>query len=93
MLTEDEVKKVAEMARIELTDAEVAKFQKYLSSVLDYVEELKNVDTEGLDIVASVTGLENVERQDKAELVDYQENILSNAPQSKDKYYKVKSIL
>ncbi len=93
MLTEDEVKKVAEMARIELTDAEVAKFQKDLSSVLDYVEELKNVDTEGLDIVASVTGLENVERPDKAELVDYQESILSNAPQSKDKYYKVKSIL
>lgn len=93
MLSQDEVKKVAEMARIELTDAEVAKFQKDLSSVLDYVEELKNVDTEGLDIVASVTGLENVERQDKAVLVDYQESILSNAPQSKDKYYKVKSIL
>lgn len=93
MLSTEEVKKVALLARIELSDAEVEKFQKDLSSVLDYVEDLKQVDTDGLDIVSSVTGLENVERDDKAVLVNYQEDIIENAPERKDNYYKVKSIL
>jgi aspartyl-tRNA(Asn)/glutamyl-tRNA(Gln) amidotransferase subunit C len=93
MLTPEEVKKIAQLARIELSAEEVEKFQKDLSSILDYVEELKNVDTEGLAIVASVTGLENVAREDRAVLVDYQEDILANAPAKQDGYYKVKSIL
>lgn len=93
MLSKEEVIKVSQLARIALTDEEVEKFQKDLSSVLDYVEELKSVDTEGLEIVASVTGLENVQRDDKYVLVDYQNDILNNAPESKDGYYKVKSIL
>lgn len=93
MLSREEVIKVAEMARIELSDIEVAKFQKDLSSVLDYVDALKEVDTDGLEIVSSVTGLENVSRADVAKSVDYQEKIMANAPERKDKYYKVKSIL
>ena len=93
MLTLEEVKKIAHLSRIELSDSELEKFQKDLSSILDYVEDLKNVDTEGLEIVSSVTGLENVLRADKPVLIDYQEDILSNAPERKDRYYKVKSIL
>ncbi|HEX3099895.1 MAG TPA: Asp-tRNA(Asn)/Glu-tRNA(Gln) amidotransferase subunit GatC [Patescibacteria group bacterium] len=93
MLSEDEVKKVAEMARIELSSEEVAKFQKDLSSVLDYVDVLKEVNTDDLEIVSSVTGLENIERPDVARLIDYQEEIMANAPERKDRYYKVKSIL
>ena len=93
MLSTDEVKKVAQLARIELSDSEVEKFQKDLSSILDYVEELKEVDTAGLEIVSSVTGLENVQRPDVAQPIDYQEEIMANAPERKDKYYKVKSIL
>lgn len=93
MLSTEEVKKVAQLARIELTQSEVEKFQKDLTSILDYVEELKQVDTDGLEIVSSVTGLENVQREDKAVSVDYQEDIIDNAPERKDRYYKVKSIL
>ncbi len=93
MLTTEEVKKVAEMARIELSDSEVEKFQKDLSAVLDYVDELKAVNTEGLEIVSSVTGLENVTRKDEPLVIDYQEEIMANAPERKDRYYKVKSIL
>lgn len=93
MLTIDEVKKVAQLSRIELSDSEIEKFRKDLSQVLDYVDELKQVNTEGLEIVASVTGLENVMRTDEAVVVDYQEEIMSNAPEIKDGYYKVRSIL
>lgn len=93
MLTEEEIKKVAQLSRIELREGEVEKFQNDLSSIIDYVGELQQVDTEGLEIVSSVTGLENVERADEAVLIDYQEEIMANAPERKDKYYKVKSIL
>ena len=93
MLSEEEVKKIAKMARIELSADEVAKFQNDLSKILDYVDDLKDVDTDGLEIVSSVTGLENVDRADEPRLIDYQEEIMANAPERKDKYYKVKSIL
>ncbi len=93
MLTFEEVKKIAVLARIELRDGEVEKFQKDLSTVLDYVEELKKVDTEGLEIVSQVTGLENVQRDDEAVVADNREEIMKNAPEIKDGYYKVKAIL
>jgi aspartyl-tRNA(Asn)/glutamyl-tRNA(Gln) amidotransferase subunit C len=93
MLSEEEVKKVALLARIELRDGEVEKFQKDLSSVLDYVEALKLVDTEGLEIVSQVTGLENVQRTDESQEADNRDDIMKNAPATKDDYYQVKSIL
>jgi aspartyl-tRNA(Asn)/glutamyl-tRNA(Gln) amidotransferase subunit C len=93
MLTAEEVKKIALLARIELSDAEVEKFRKDLSTVLDYVEELKQVDTEGLEIVSQVTGLQNVQREDAPVVADNREDIMANAPEIKDGYYKVKAIL
>lgn len=94
MLSREEVLKIADLARIELRDeAETEKYQQDLSKVLDYVDALKEADTEGLDIVSSVTGLENVDRIDVAQPIGYQEEIIANAPERKDNYYKVKSIL
>lgn len=93
MLTDLEVKKVAKLSRISLSDEEVEKFRKELSTVLDYVEELKKVDTEGIPEVFEVTGLVNVQREDKAEYSDLKDGIFKNAPEMKDGYYKVKAIL
>lgn len=93
MISIEEVQKIAELARIELSPAELEKMQGNLTSILDYVAELQSVNTDGLEIVSSVTGLENISREDTATLIDYQEDILANAPEQKDHYYKVKSIL
>jgi aspartyl-tRNA(Asn)/glutamyl-tRNA(Gln) amidotransferase subunit C len=93
MLTPQEVKKIALLARIELSEAEVEKFQHDLSAVLDYVDELQKVETEGLEIVSQVTGLENVQRKDEPMLAENREEIMNNAPAIKDGYYKVKAIL
>ena len=92
-LTREEVIKIAQLARIELSEQEVEKFQKDLSIVLEYVEELKQVDVTGLEEVSQVTGLVNVQRQDV--VVDHgnREEIFSQAPEMKDGYFKVKSIL
>lgn len=93
MLTKEEVIKIAKLSRIALTEAEVEKFQKDLSRVLDYVEELKQVNVEGLEEVTQVTGLVNVQREDKVEISEIVEDIYKNAPAMKDGYYKVKAIL
>ncbi len=93
MLNTEEVIKISKLARIELTDTEVEKFQKELSAILDFVEELKTVNTEGIEEVSQVTGLVNVQRQDKIVETDCRDEILSQAPEIKDGYFKVKAIL
>ncbi|MDR3642168.1 MAG: Asp-tRNA(Asn)/Glu-tRNA(Gln) amidotransferase subunit GatC [Candidatus Doudnabacteria bacterium] len=93
MLTIDEVIKLAKLARISLTEAEVGRFQKDLAAILDYIDELKKVDTTGLDPVSQVTGLVNVQRDDRAKVADNHKQIFSQAPEMKDGYYKVKAIL
>lgn len=93
MLTREEVIKISQLARIQLSDDEVEKFRKELSAVLDYVEELKKVDVEGSEEVSQVTGLVNVQREDKVIMTENREQILSQAPEIKDGFYKVKAIL
>jgi aspartyl-tRNA(Asn)/glutamyl-tRNA(Gln) amidotransferase subunit C len=65
MLDEEKVRHIAKLARIELKDDEVLKFSKQLSGVLEYVEILKEVDTEGVIETSQVTGLENVMEEDE----------------------------
>ena len=93
MLTKDEVVKLAKLARIHLTEKDVEKFQKDISAVLEYIDELKKVDVSGAQEVFEVTGLVNVQREDKAVAADNHQEIFSQAPEMKDGFYKVKAIL
>lgn len=65
MLNDDQVKHVAKLARIKLTDEEVKKFGKQLSAVLNYMEILNEVDTKGVPETSQVTGLTNVMEKDE----------------------------
>lgn len=67
MLTEEQVKHVAKLARLELTDGEARKFAGQLSDVLSYMEILDEVDTEKVKPTSQVTGLVNVLRNDEAD--------------------------
>jgi aspartyl-tRNA(Asn)/glutamyl-tRNA(Gln) amidotransferase subunit C len=93
-LTIDEVKHLAELARIKLTDEEVPQLQKDLSKILEYVDALKQVKTDGLPEIAQVTGLKNSFRTDEAVKASEQERlaILNNAPSREGDYFKVKGI-
>ena len=95
MLSKEDVIKLSKLARIQLTDAEVEKFQKDLSAVLEYIDELQEVDVAGLEEVSQVTGLINVQREDLPVTISEQMrvDIMSNAPDIKDGFYKVKTIL
>ncbi len=93
ILTKEQVVKIAELCKIELTEAEVEKFQKELSTVLEYASELQKVDTDGVEPVSQVTGLENVLRDDQVEQSPYRDAIIANFPDRKDDYLKIKNIL
>lgn len=93
-LSKDDVLNVAKLARIELTEAEVEKFQGQLSGVLSYIEQLQSVDTDDVVITAQVTGLENVTRKDVAVPVDEEvrEATLDQAPQRAGNFVRVSSV-
>lgn len=67
MLSNEEVQHIAKLARLELKDGEGEKFSQQLNDILGYVEQLKEVDTEGVESTLQVTGLENVHRKDEVE--------------------------
>ena len=96
MITKKEVKHVAKLARLGLTEKETSKYQKELSAILDYFEKLKELDLTGEKKTKfSATLVENVTRQDaeisklKAENLKLRELM----PETKNSYLKVKSVL
>lgn len=93
MVTKDEVKHIAALARIGLDDKELKKYSKDLSSILDWMEQLKEVDVSSVEPTAHITGLENADREDKFYDFANKEGIINLFPESKDGYDKVKSVL
>lgn len=63
-LSPAQVRHIAKLARLEISDAEVEKYVRELSSILDYIEKLKEVNTDGVEPTAQVTGLANAFRDD-----------------------------
>ncbi len=93
-LTEEEVRHVAFLARVGVTDEDVKKYQKDLSSVLAYFDELNAVNTDNVEPIGHITGMTNVFRSDNVHDVDEdtKRRIMENVPETKDGYIKVKSI-
>jgi aspartyl-tRNA(Asn)/glutamyl-tRNA(Gln) amidotransferase subunit C len=93
-LSRDDVLKLARLARLTLSDEEVEKYQKELSEILKYVEQLQNADVEGLEPTSQVTGLKNVTRDDT--VTDYgvtPDDLLRIAPKTEDRQVKVKRMI
>jgi aspartyl-tRNA(Asn)/glutamyl-tRNA(Gln) amidotransferase subunit C len=65
MISEEQVKHIAKLAKLELSPKDVKKFSHQLSDILGYVEQLSEVDTEGVEPTSQVTGLTNVTESDK----------------------------
>ncbi|MDP2663859.1 MAG: Asp-tRNA(Asn)/Glu-tRNA(Gln) amidotransferase subunit GatC, partial [bacterium] len=88
------VKHIAKLARLGLSDKEIGKFQKELSSILDYVEKLKKVDVSGVQATSHPLEVNNVVREDKPRKWEVEsERLIEMAPDKKNGYVKVKSIL
>ena len=93
-LTRDDVLKLARLARIDLTDEEVEEYSKEFTAILDYVEQLKSVDIEGLEPTSQVTGLTNVLRKDEIQDYGYKpEDLLHNVPHVQENHVKARRMI
>jgi aspartyl-tRNA(Asn)/glutamyl-tRNA(Gln) amidotransferase subunit C len=94
MLLKKEVQKIANLARIEISDDEAEKYSSELSDILGFVEKLNEADTAGVEPIAHITGAKNVMREDK--IIEYsketKENIIKNFPEKKDRFNKVRAV-
>ena len=93
MIDKETIKHLAALARIEISPEREEQLAGDVSKILDYVEVLKQVNTDGLPEVAQVTGLKNAFRPDEpAAQTSTPEELLSCAPASENGYVKVKAI-
>ena len=93
-LSRDDVLKLARLARLHLSEPEIDRFQREISAILGYVEQLQAVDLNGLKPTSQVTGLTSVMRPDVVK--DYGETpqeLLKNVPATQDGQIKVKRML
>ena len=88
-----DVRYTAQLARLNLTEEEIAKFQSQLSQVLDYVEKLRLVDVTGVEPTAHTNPVFNVFREDIVEPSLTVEQVLQNAPESDGPFFKVPKVI
>lgn len=93
MFMKIDVNHIAKLANLPLTDSEKKKFEKQLGETLDYVKQLEEIDTKGVEPTSQVTGLENVTREDIPTPSLPQEAVLKNAKSTHNGFFKVKAIL
>ena len=92
-LTREQVAHIAELARLSLTDQEVALYQEQLSAVLEYAGRLQDLDTEAIPPTATVLPVRNVMRADEPRPAMAREDILANAPETQDGCFRVQAVL
>ena len=92
MITTEEIKHLADLARIEMTEAEAEKMTKEVDAILDYVGQIKEVSGNSERVLPKHR---NVMREDVVtnKTGEYTEAIMKNAPAREGKYFKVKKIL
>jgi len=93
MLDRDQVQKVAHLARLALTTEEEERFTSQLSNILEYVEQLKELDTDDVEPTARAIDVSNVTRKDSLEVWEEREDILSCAPEREGDFLRVPKIM
>jgi len=88
-ITRDEVLHVARLARLALTEDEIAKFQEQLSAILEAVSKVDELDLADVEPTAHPLDLANVWASDEVQPSLPLEDALANAPDSEDGYFRV----
>lgn len=93
MSADFDVRYTAKLARLKLTEAEIAKFQEQLGQVLEYVEKLKAVDVSGVEPTAHAFPVHNVFRNDESRPSFSSKEALENAPRSANGLFVVPKVI
>lgn len=92
MITVKDVEHVAKLARLTLTEEEKEKFTSQLGDVLKYVEQMNEVDTSDVKPMSHAIDFVNVMREDEVKYEQTKEELMKNAPDAEDGFFKVPKI-
>ena len=92
MISTDDVKHVAKLARLELSETEIDQFSKQLGDILKYVEQMNEVDTTGVEPMAHPIPVVNVMREDEVCYRQTKQELMKNAPHEEDGFFRVPKI-
>ena len=92
-ISSDDVRKVAQLARLDLPEDKIATYTSQLESILEYVGQLQQVDTEGVPETTRAVEVTNVTRADGVQPTPVRDDILNQAPQREGDFFRVPKIL
>ena len=92
-ISSDEVKKVAQLARLELNESEINQHAEQLEKILEYIKQLDKINTEDIPCTTRAIEVVNVLRKDEKKNYENSEEILDLAPSRENKFYKVPKII
>ena len=92
-ISADDVRKVAELARLDLPEEKIATYTGQLERILDYVAHLEAVDTAGVAPTTRAVEVVNVTREDVVMPTEVREDLLNEAPQREGDFFRVPKIL
>jgi aspartyl-tRNA(Asn)/glutamyl-tRNA(Gln) amidotransferase subunit C len=87
------VKRVAHLARIAIDDADATRMQDELIAIFKWIEQLNDVDIDGVEPMTSVVEVEMKKRSDQVTDGTKADDILANAPESEDHYFMVPKVV
>jgi aspartyl-tRNA(Asn)/glutamyl-tRNA(Gln) amidotransferase subunit C len=92
-ISSDEVKKVAQLARLELNESEINQHAEQLEKILEYIKQLEKINTENVPCTTRAIEVVNVLRKDEKRIYENSEEILDLAPSRENKFFKVPKII
>ncbi|MFA5742589.1 MAG: Asp-tRNA(Asn)/Glu-tRNA(Gln) amidotransferase subunit GatC [Candidatus Paceibacterota bacterium] len=96
MVSEEEIKHIAKLSRLDFSESQLEKFQKEFSAILEYVETLEKADVEGVEPMSHSVKISNIFSDDnfnqQGTRINDNKKLLEAAPESKGDYLKSKSV-
>ena len=92
-ISSNEVKKVAQLARLELNESEIQKHAEQLENILGYIKQLEKIDTENIPCTTRAIEVVNVLRKDEKKDYENSEELLDLAPSRENRFFKVPKII
>lgn len=92
-ITEDDVRQVAKLSRLDLSDSEITRFTGQLAAVLEYVGKLNELDVEGVEPLFHASDHHSVMREDVAVPGLTPDEAMANAPGRQENFFKVPKVL
>ncbi len=87
------VRRIGRLARIRIEETEVEKYRSELNAILGFVEQLREVNVEGVEPMTSVTPMQLRRREDKVTDGGYPEKVVANAPLTEDHFFMVPKVI